>query len=133
MPVGRQMKAASTNWSLLARFVLIGVVNTAFSYGVYCLLIAIGLPFPVAGLFALAAGIVWSFVTAGKIVFRQKLQGRFHRYVAVWAVIYVVNVLAVWVGIRFGLNAYLAGAVASIPTIPAAFLLQHYFVFAEEA
>jgi putative flippase GtrA len=126
------MKAANIHWRLLARFFSIGVVNTAFGYGVYCLLIAIGLPFPIAGLFALVLGIVWSFVTTGKVVFRRTLQGRFHRYVAVWAVIYIINVLAVWIGIRFGLNAYLAGASASLPTILAAFLLQHYFVFAEE-
>ena len=120
--------SSAERW-LLLRFIAVGVINTAFGYGAYCLFIAFGLPFPVAGFLALCAGIAWSFFTSGRLVFRQTLRGRFGRYVLVWVLIYVVNVVFIWLGMRLGLNAYLAGAAASLPTLPSAFFLQRFLVF----
>ena len=122
---------SGSNYPLLGRFVVVGIVNTAFSYGAYCFFLFLGAPYAIASLFALVLGIIWSFVTSGRLVFRQSLHGRFWRYVVVWALIYFVYIALIWVCTQFGLNAYLGGALAIMVTAPTAFMLQKALVFAE--
>lgn len=130
--VDRLILIAKTHRRLLTRFLFIGVINTAFSYSIYCALIAMGNAFPIAGIVALALGVVWSFTTNGKLVFQQKLQGRFLKYLATWGVVYIIYVLTIWVAIGLGLDVYLGGALATLMTIPVAYLLQHFFVFVQD-
>lgn len=115
--------------ALLARYFVTGAINTAFSYGVYCAVLYLGAPYPVAALVSLAAGVCLSFVTMGRIVFRSQLQNRFSRFVAVWAVLYGVHVGLIWVLVRGGLDPYLAGLIASVPVLAISFLAQRYYVF----
>lgn len=114
---------------LLGRYGIVGMFNTAFSYGVYCLLIFAGLGFVLATLIATVAGICLSFVTLGKLVFMRQLSGRFLRFAGVWAALYLVNIALIWIGVSMGASEYLAGLLASIPIIGISFLLQRYFVF----
>ena len=114
----------------LIRFSLVGAVNTAFSYGVYCLFLYLGLGYAVASFLALCAGILWSFVANGKLVFRQQLKGRFARYLVVWALLYGLNVALVGGLVALGCNAYLAGLIAMVPVVILAYCLQRWLVFA---
>src|SRR5690242_21327465 len=51
------------------RFVLVGVMNTAFSYLVYALALLVGLNYALASLIAVVAGVFFSFRTQGTLVF----------------------------------------------------------------
>lgn len=115
--------------ALLVRYVLTGAVNTGFSFGIYCAVLYVGAPYPVAALISLIAGICLSFVTMGRIVFRSQRRNRFARFVAVWAVLYGVHVGLIWLLVRGGLDAYLAGLIASVPVLAISFLLQRNYVF----
>jgi putative flippase GtrA len=120
---------SETSYALILRYVLVGSLNTTVGYGVYCLMLAAGLNFAGASLCSLIFGVIWSFFTLGRYVFLSQLRGRFGRFLLVWAVLYIFNVAAIAAIIRLGFDAYVAGLVAAIPTLGAAFLAQRFFVF----
>ncbi|WP_428688724.1 GtrA family protein [Roseibium sp.] len=111
------------------RFVLVGAINTGFSYAVYTLGLFLGLPYWLASLVALLLGIAMSFITQGRFVFRTTLSGRLPVFVAVWTVIYLVNILMIRTLAALGANYYLAGAIAVVPVVILSFTLNRLVVF----
>ncbi len=116
---------------LIGRFVAVGLGNTALSYGVYSLLIYVGTAYPIASFLALVSGIASGFVFAGRVVFRSRISGRFHKYLLVWAMLYCTHVGLIFVLIQLGLDSYSAGFLSLIPTAGLSFVLQRRFVFAD--
>jgi putative flippase GtrA len=112
------------------RFLVVGVANTAFSYGVYAALLYLGLPYVWANLGSLLIGTGFSFVMQGRLVFGNQDNSLFGRYLFFWGCIWIANILLIKVFIHLGLNAYWAGAVAIVPVVIASFLVQKFFVFA---
>ena len=53
------------------RFLIIGILNTAFGYGVYTLFLFFGVQYQLASMGALIFGIVFSFNTQRKFVFNN--------------------------------------------------------------
>ncbi|MDQ2820459.1 MAG: GtrA family protein [Pseudomonadota bacterium] len=111
------------------RFLITGGLNTGFSYGVYALLVYMGMNFALSNLCSLVLGILFSFRTQSALVFKNSGRGLFWRYVAVWVVLYFSNILMIAGLIRLGGNAYSAGAIAIFPTAVLSFFLQKYLVF----
>lgn len=111
------------------RFLVTGGINTGFSYGVYALLVFMGLNYAISNLCSLVLGILFSFRTQSALVFNSSGQGLFWRYVGVWTVLYFSNIVMIGGLIRLGANAYTAGAIAIVPTAVLSFFLQKYFVF----
>jgi len=111
------------------RFLVVGVINTGFSYSVYAFGLYLGLPYPVANLLALICGILFSFQTQGRIVFQNSDQRLIFRFVALWAVLYFFNIAMIAVFLPFSGNAYYAGALALVPTTLLSYFLQKFFVF----
>ena len=118
--------------SRLLRFLLVGVLNTAFSYSLYVSFVWAGLHFATANLCATAVGIVFSFRTQGALVFGNRDWRLLRRFVPVWIFVYGINVALIAVFVRGGFNPYVAGALALPPTVALAFLLQRRFVFAAD-
>ena len=115
------------------RFVLVGVLNTGFSYLVYAALLYLGLNFAVANLGACALGILFSFRTQGVLVFHNPAPHLLLRYASFWLVIYMCNIGLIKLFVLAGLNAYVAGALALPPIVAMSFILQKYFVFRQPA
>jgi putative flippase GtrA len=111
------------------RFVLVGGMNTAFSYGVYAALLWCGLAYWLANLGALVLGVLFSFRTQGALVFKQTEGARFPRFVAAWLGIFAVHTVLIGALIRLGLNPYVAGAVALVPVTLLSFIVQRRWVF----
>jgi len=115
--------------ALVLRYLSVGTFNTAVGYGVYCFMLTLGLNFAGASFISLIFGIFLSFVTLGRYVFLSQLKGRFAKFLSVWAVLYIFNIAAIAAGMHLGANAYLAGLIAAVPTLSAAFLFQRFYVF----
>lgn len=113
----------------LLRFLLVGSFNTAFSYGVYAVMLFVGLNFAAANFVALVLGILVSFKTQGSLVFRNNNNRLLGRFVVGWAVIYLASIALIGQIIAIGLNAYIAGALALPFTTMLSYFLQKYFVF----
>ena len=113
----------------LVRFVLVGILNTGFSYAVYALLLAAGVEYRLANLGALLLGILFSFKTQSTLVFRNDNNRLLLRYVLGWAIVYGCNIALIGQCIRFGASAYLAGALALPVTTVVSYLIQTHMVF----
>lgn len=118
-----------TNFRFL-RFVLVGLLNTGFSYSLYTLMVWLGFHFAAANLCATLAGIAFSFCTQGMLVFGSYDWRLLGRFVPVWIGIYGINVALIALLVGAGFSAYSAGAMALPPTVLLSFLLQKRFVFA---
>jgi len=118
--------------SRFARFLLVGVLNTAFGYGIYAALLWLGLtPYMAVGI-GTVLGVLFNFQSTGRLVFESGHPGRLPRFVLVYAFIYFVNVGCLsLVMSRTGLNAYVAGAVMLLPMAILTFFLQRRFVFSQ--
>jgi len=115
-------------WQMI-RFLLVGLGNTAFSFGIYSLGIYLGFPYYLASLIALIFGILVSFITQGKLVFRAQLSGRFWMFVVVWGGLYFLNIIIIACFSLAGFNYYWAGLFAIVPVTAVSFVLQKMFVF----
>lgn len=111
------------------RFVLVGGVNTGFSYGIYALLVWLGVGFVLANFSATVIGIVFSFRSQGRFVFGNTDPRRMGRFVLSWLVMWLFNIALIAMLARQGLNAYAAGAIALVPTVALSYLVQKWLVF----
>ena len=111
------------------RFLLVGALNTSFSYLVYAVLISLGLNFALSNLGAVALGIIFSFKTQGALVFNNTGYHLLLKYTTFWLVIYLCNIGLIKILLGLRLNAYFAGALALPPIVLLSFLLQKHVIF----
>ncbi|MCX9158360.1 GtrA family protein [Niveibacterium sp. 24ML] len=112
-----------------ARFLVVGAVNAAFGYGIYAALVFFGVDYKAALFISTCAGVAFNFKTTGSFVFANRQPSRIFRFVGVYVVTYLVNAAGVGFLARFGMGAYLAGALLILPVAILAFLLNRNFVF----
>lgn len=113
-----------------ARFVLVGSVNTGFNVLVYWAFLWAGLAVPFASLASLVVGILINFATQSRFVFDNRDVWRLLPYFIVWSILYVFNLGLIWLLMRGGLDAYIAGLWSTPATVLLSYVLQKRFVFA---
>lgn len=111
------------------RFLVVGGINTCFSYGTYALLLFLGIHYAIANLAALMSGILFSFKTQGKFVFNNSDNRLLWRFVLFWGFLYGFNVAFIDTMMKLGLNAYWAGALTLLPNTILSYLAQKHWVF----
>jgi len=89
----------------------------------------IGTPYPAAVFLSTAAGVLFNFKTYGTLVFRNRDNRLLHRFIAVYAFIYVLNLLALAWARRNGVSLLVAGAVVALPIAAISFALNRRFVY----
>lgn len=116
----------------LILFLLVGGVNTIFGYSLYALLLFFHLHYALASLLGTIGGVLFNFKTTGVIVFNNHDNKLLLRFIAVYAVTYLLNVSGLKIFTIFNSNMYLAGAVLILPMALLGFVLQKKFVFGVE-
>jgi len=117
------------------RFLLVGVLNTAFSYLLYASLILIGLKYLLAFSISYVAGVLFNFQTIGKLVFKNKNNKLLFRFVGVYVVIYLLNAEglriadALNINIEYKTKMLIASAILVVPMAMVSFVLNKLFVF----
>lgn len=111
------------------RFLLVGGLNTLFGYGVFVSLIYIGLHYSLAALFGTILGVLFNFQTVGRLVFNNYRRGLFSKFIAVYGMTYLFNVVGLYFLNAAGFNSYWAGAILIFPAALIAFSLNKIFVF----
>ncbi len=112
-----------------AKFVLVGVLNTAFAYLLFALLIFVGLHYVVATTVGTILSILFNFKSTGRLVFGSRDNRLVFRFFAVYGVNYLFGVAGLWAFNAAGVNMYLAGALMLPPAAVVAYLMQRTFVF----
>lgn len=114
----------------IIKFILVGILNTAFGYSLFALFIYLGLYYPLAVLFSTILGVLFNFKTIGKLVFGSSDNGLIFRFALVYVITYLLNIFFLWLFKKFGFeNMYINGFVLLIPLATVSFLLNKFFVF----
>jgi len=112
------------------KFILVGILNTIVGYGLFTIFIYLGLKYPLAVLFSTILGVSFNFKSIGKLVFGSHDNGLILHFIAVYVVIYVLNILGLWILKYFGLeNMYINGFVLLAPLAIVSYVLNKNFVF----
>lgn len=115
--------------SRLLRFLLVGGLNTVVGYGLFAAFTWAGIPYPIAIGLATVMGVAFNFLSTGRLVFGGAPISQLGHFVAVYVVVYLLNVGSVALLLRTGLTVYLANALVILPLAILAFVLQRRFVF----
>lgn len=110
-------------------FLLVGALNTAFGYGVFVACLWLGMHYAIAGAISTVLGVLFNFKSTGRLVFRSTGNRRLPHFVAVYAIIYLVNVLALGVMLQFGIPEWLGGLILLLPSAILSYVLNRQFVF----
>lgn len=114
---------------LLTRFLLVGLLNTLFGYGVFWLVLAL----TQRAMFSLAvstvAGVLFNFRSIGGLVFRTADPRRLGAFASVYAFLFLLNALALESLRGCGLPPAMAQAGLVLPLALLSFHLNRRFVF----
>jgi putative flippase GtrA len=111
------------------KFLVVGVVNSAFGYGCYFVLLKVGFNDAAALFCATVAGVFFNFKTTGSLVFQSGDNRLIFRFAAVYAVLYGINLVTIKALEYAGTGPAWAGALALPPMAVLSFLLNRSFVF----
>lgn len=111
------------------RFLLVGGMNTAFGYGVFVACLWLGMHYALAGAISMVLGVLFNFKSIGNLVFRSKGNRKLPRFLAVYAIIYLVNVLSLGGMLWFGIPEWLGGLILLLPSAILSYVLNRQFVF----
>lgn len=110
-------------------FLLVGALNTAFGYGVFVACLWLGMHYAIAGAASTVLGVLFNFKSTGNLVFGSTGNRRLPHFVGVYAIIYLVNVLALGVMLQLGIPEWLGGLILLLPSAILSYVLNRQFVF----
>lgn len=73
------------------KFLVVGIVNTLFGYGVFATLVLLGISPMLSLVVTYMVGVLFNFATTRKFVFSGSRRSSLLRFVAVYVVIYLFN------------------------------------------
>ncbi len=111
------------------RFLLAGGLNTLFGFTVFGLLVWAGWPSWACLLIANLAGIVFNFLTLGGYVFRSLHHGRLPRFVAVYCLVYLLNLCFLSIAQAMEMNRLFAQLLLTPPMTGLSYVLMNRLVF----
>ena len=126
------MRALGSLWLAVPRplrFVAIGGVNTVFGYAAYAGLLFAGLHYAAASFVGTIAAVAFNYLTTGGLVFGGLSRAASVRFVGAYAALYLVNVAALAVLVRVGVDAYVGGLVLLVPMAMLSYATLRVFVF----
>ncbi len=115
-------------WQRIFRYYQAGLVNTAFGFGLYALLVWAGLNLFVAQILAHIAGVAFNYVTYSRYAFADHRASK-RNFVASYALNYLMNVAALWALHHVIASPYLAGFVTIVIVSALNYLVLRRFVF----
>ena len=112
------------------RFLFVGILNTIFGYSLFAIFIFFNMHYSLAVLCSTILGVLFNFKTIGKLVFGSHDNSLIFRFVAVYIVIYILNISFLWLFKYLGFeNMYINGVVLLAPLTVVSFVLNKKFVF----
>jgi putative flippase GtrA len=123
------VQISSTSLAQLWRYYKVGVVNTLFGYGLYALLIMIGLHMYVAQIVGHIIAVAFNYLTYSRHVFRGAPVSR-QRFLLSYALNYLVSLVSLSFSAALLTSPYLAGLLAMLISSALNFIVLRRYVFA---
>lgn len=117
--------------SRVIRFLLVGMLNTLFGYGLYALLIFSGLSYFYSLMLTTIIGVIFNFCSMGKMVF-EGVGGRvtFIKFICVYFVVFVFNAYSLdYLVTEISLNPYISQGICLVPSVCFNWLMLKNWVF----
>lgn len=115
------------------RFILVGILNTAFGYSLFALFIFLNMHYSLAVFLSTVLGVLFNFKTIGKLVFDNHDNSLIFRFIAVYVLLYLINISCLWFFKISGFeNMYINGFVLLVPLALISFVLNKKYVFKGE-
>jgi putative flippase GtrA len=130
-PLQRLSRMAQIIWSYsFLRFILVGMVNTLFSFCLYSALVLLGIPYKIALTLTSIVAQIWNFMTTGHLVFGNRRKRLFFKFIGVSGSIYLLNLAALTLLVEVLQWGELASQAILIPlVITVSFLINRSWVF----
>lgn len=111
------------------RFLAVGILNTAFGYGIFAMLVLARLEPGLALAVATATGAIFNYFTTGRLVFASAGLGRLPRFVAVYGLTFLINLWSLRSLTAAGLSPLPAQAIMLPVMVILTFVLNKFLVF----
>ncbi len=111
------------------RFLIVGVINTGFGYGLFALLIYVNFHYTLASLVSTILGVIFNFKTTGIIVFRNNNNNLIFRFFFVYGITYALGLIFLYITNMLNISNYAAWAVWLVPAAIISYFLQKVIVF----
>jgi putative flippase GtrA len=113
----------------LFKFILVGLINTLFGYGIFAVLILVDVNFVLSALLSTIIGILFNFKTISRFVFGSNDNYLIYKFVVSYLVLYLINITSLYVLNIFGVDYLFGGLVLTIPIAILSFCFNKFFVF----
>lgn len=119
----KKMKLNIKHSKQFAIFLFVGVINTIFGYSIFAFFIFFKIRYYLAFLFATSLGLIFNFMTTGRIVFKNKNFSLFYKFILISIIMYFLHVILIRIiNVRIN-NFYISGLMAMSVTALIAFYL----------
>lgn len=120
-----------SHWQVV-KFLLVGGINTLFGYSVFALFIYLDFQYFLASFFSTMLSVLFNFKTIGSIVFQNKNNRLFFRFITVYLINYLLSVISLKFLLMNEINLYYAGAIITLPLAIVSFILNKVYVFSQK-
>ncbi len=114
------------------QFIIIGILNTVFYYILYSCFIYFGIDYRLSVLFATLIGVLFSFKTFGKYVFKNEKKRLIYKFFLVYLLLYIINIGLISIIQGIVLDYYISGMISTLFCAIISFILNKFYVFKEK-
>ena len=116
----------------MVRYFAVGAFNTVLAYGVFSLLLRLGVHYTLATLLGGISAMLAGYKFMKELVFKSQSRHAFFKFIFIFTAMYFINIFIQFMT-RKAMNPYLAGAVASLACALLSYFLNRRFVFGHKA
>lgn len=104
-------------------FVFVGGINTIFGYSIFAFFIFLKMSYYLALFFAASSGLIFNFMTTGRIVFKNKNFDLFYKFIFISIIMYFLHIILIRIINVHINNFYISGLMTMSLTALIAFYL----------
>jgi putative flippase GtrA len=112
----------------MVRYLAVGAFNALIAYGVFSLLLSLGVHYTWATLLGGIGAMLVGYKFMKDLVFKSKSRHAFLKFILIFAAMYFASIFIQFMA-RKTLNPYISGAIASLACAAISYLLNRKFVF----
>ena len=114
---------------LIVKFLFTGIINTIFGYTIFAIGIFLGMNYTFALLSSTILGIIFNFKTISFFVFNSKDNSIIAKFISIYLLVYIINLLSLKCLTLLRINEYFAGLLTLLPSAAFSFYLNRKYVF----